>query len=188
MQKNNENDRGFSLIEILVSVAIFSVVVITGTLSIMTIIDSNQKSQSLNSVMSNLNIALESMSREVRLGTDYGCPDTCASADQETTEISFIPDRPLSDTHRVNYRFNSTTGLLERFDSVNDTAFTPVTADEVVISDMKFVVHSSGQPSITLTLKGKAETRAKTSSTFYLQTLMSQRPINDPGYSVISAQ
>ncbi len=44
MQLKKHTTSGFSLIEIMVSVAIFSVVVMAGTLAVLSIIDANQKS------------------------------------------------------------------------------------------------------------------------------------------------
>src|SRR3989344_3401438 len=53
------NNQGFSLVEILVSTAIFSVVMITAAGALWTTIDANHKAQAIQSVMNNLNFALE---------------------------------------------------------------------------------------------------------------------------------
>ena len=64
---------GFTLIEMIVSVAIFSLVVVVSTGAVFTIIRTNQKVQTIKTVMENLNFALESMNRVIRFSTDYHC-------------------------------------------------------------------------------------------------------------------
>ena len=71
--KISNKRKGFSLVEMLVSVALFSAVMLIGAGALLSLIDANRKAQSLNSVMNNLNFALESMSRNIRVGTTYHC-------------------------------------------------------------------------------------------------------------------
>ena len=60
--------KGFTLIEMIVSLAIFSVVAVIALGSLVRIMSANQKAQSLHSAMTNIGFALESMSRELRMG------------------------------------------------------------------------------------------------------------------------
>lgn len=66
---------GFTLIEMIVSLAIFSVVAVIALGAMMKIINANKKAQSLLSAMTNINYALESMSREMRVGSNFSCGD-----------------------------------------------------------------------------------------------------------------
>ncbi len=70
-QKNGQN--GFTLIEMIVSIAIFIVVALIAVGALLKVIDANHKSQSLKTSINNLNYALEAMSRELRVGTRYHC-------------------------------------------------------------------------------------------------------------------
>src|SRR3989338_987870 len=65
--------RGFTLIEMLVSVAIFSVVMLIALGSLLAMSESDRKAQTLKSVINNLNFSLDSMSRTIRTGTMYHC-------------------------------------------------------------------------------------------------------------------
>lgn len=56
-----------------VSLGIFAVVAVVAVGALLKITDANKKSQSLKTAINNLNFALESMSREMRVGTDYHC-------------------------------------------------------------------------------------------------------------------
>lgn len=73
----NRTDRaGFTLVEMVVSLAIFSIVAVVALGALVKIIDTNKKAQTLQSSITNLNFALESMSREMRVGTSYYCQMT----------------------------------------------------------------------------------------------------------------
>lgn len=65
--------RGFSLIELLVSMTIFITVMTIASGALLTLIDANQKAQNQKLVMSNLAFVLQSMTREIRTGTDWYC-------------------------------------------------------------------------------------------------------------------
>jgi prepilin-type N-terminal cleavage/methylation domain-containing protein len=65
--------RGFTLVETLVSLAIFSfVMVIAGGITL-SIISSNRQNQAINNVVNNLNYSIESMVRDIKTGYSYKC-------------------------------------------------------------------------------------------------------------------
>ncbi len=65
--------RGFTLIEIIVSLAIFSIVATVALGALVRIVSANKKAQTLQSAITNLNFALDSISREMRVGLAYHC-------------------------------------------------------------------------------------------------------------------
>jgi prepilin-type N-terminal cleavage/methylation domain-containing protein len=65
--------RGFTLVEMIVSLAIFSVVAVVALTALMSIMSANRKAQTLQASITNLSYALEAMSREMRVGTTYFC-------------------------------------------------------------------------------------------------------------------
>lgn len=64
---------GFTLIEMIVSLALFSVVVTISVGALLVLIASNEQLQSEQAVLTNLSFALDSMTREIRTGTKYYC-------------------------------------------------------------------------------------------------------------------
>lgn len=64
---------GFTLIEMIVSLALFSVVVTVAIGALLVLVQSNDDLQGEQSVMTNLSFALDSMTREIRTGTRYYC-------------------------------------------------------------------------------------------------------------------
>ncbi len=68
-----KKDQGFTLIEIIVSLAIFTVVAVVAVGAYLKVIDANKKSQTLKTAINNVNFAFESMTRELRVGSSYYC-------------------------------------------------------------------------------------------------------------------
>jgi prepilin-type N-terminal cleavage/methylation domain-containing protein len=74
MKKQNAQS-GFSLIEMLVSIAIFMVVAVIAVTALLKIVDASKKSQTLQDTVNNINFAMDSITRELRVGKDY-TPDS----------------------------------------------------------------------------------------------------------------
>lgn len=176
--------RGFTLIEMLVSISVFMVVMLVAASSLLSIIDGNNKAQSLKSAINNLNFTLESMQKNIRVGTDYHCGYGSSSPECQNgdTVMSFRSYKDLNVDGTINdyvtYRINNNS--IERCISVNAScqsngAFTSLTAQEVQITSMTFYVNSSPQPRVLLTISGKAGSKEKIKTTFNLQTTVSQR-------------
>lgn len=96
IMKSPQQSKGFTLVEIIVAVALFAIVMVVSTGAIFTIVNANRSAQALNSVITNLNFAVESMLRDIRTGTNYDCdgttldpqPSDCTSDGSDT--MSFI--------------------------------------------------------------------------------------------------
>lgn len=76
MYTHARTQSGFTLVEMIVSLAVFSVVITISVGALLVLIASNQQLQSEQSVMTNLSFALDSMTREMRTGTNYFCAST----------------------------------------------------------------------------------------------------------------
>lgn len=78
--------RAFTLIEMMVAVSLFAMVMLIGVGALLSLVETNRRAQAINSVVNNMNAALEGMSRSIRVGTTYHCRDS----------ISFVPAAVLS--------------------------------------------------------------------------------------------
>lgn len=156
--------QGFSLIEIMVSLAIFAIVVVVATGALLTTIDATKKAQATQTVLTNLNLALEGMTREIRVGSNY-------TSDANGTTFTF-DDKTGSQTV---YSFTS-----GRIDKQEGTIISTITAPEVTIQSLKFTTIKPvpGQPRVFITLRGVAGTNPKYQTTFEIQTTVSQRKLN----------
>lgn len=177
--------RGFTLIELLVSVAIFSVVMLVAVGSLLTMVEASRKAQAMKSVMNNLNFAMESMSRTVRVGSYYHCgvagsigsPQDCP---QGSSYFAFEKSGgdPYTLTDQVIYRL-----LNSRIERSTDggSAFIPITSPEVIIENLQFFVVGSEplpdtiQPKVVMIVRGYAEITERSRTEFDLQTTIAQR-------------
>ena len=66
--------RGFTLVEMIVSVALFGIVMLVAVGALLSVVAANRQSQAIKTVINNLNFALESMSRNILTGSNYRCP------------------------------------------------------------------------------------------------------------------
>lgn len=180
--------RGFSLIELLVAVALFVVVMTVSVGTLLALVDANSKAQSLKSVINNLNFALDSMTRTLRTGYRYHCnsaanvaalPTTrrdCASGD---TGISVVDDRG----QRVGYRLLNETVQRRVIGIDGDSGWVPLTSPDVRINEMLFYVTNTSlsddtQPLVTIGIRGEAGQQTKIESSFNIQTTVTQRVLD----------
>ena len=177
---------GFSLIELLVSVALFTVVMTASIGTLLALINANQKAQSLKAVINNLEFSLDSMSRTIRTGRLYYCTDSVPGTLPGTDTLD-CPDGArgivLTDDHgnRLAYRLGGAT--IERRDSNSGATWIALSAPEVVIEDMRFYVTGSAlgdtaQPTATISIRGHAGSKVSTDSSFNVETTVTQRVLD----------
>lgn len=165
MKKNRQQmNRGFSLIEIIVSLGIFMIVAVVATGTLLKVVEAGKKAQATKAVVNNLQFALESISREIRMGKKFHCdtnvnpsassliiPASCPNAANANAYLAFEPSTSrggVNSNDRFAYRFvtqnvgGNVIGRIEKSDS-NDGGiddFYAITAPEVDIDDMRFIV------------------------------------------------
>lgn len=162
---------GFTLIEIMVSLAIFAIVVVVATGALLSTIDATKKAQATQTVLTNLNLALEGMTREIRTGSDYV---VSASGDI----ITFKEKGVLAE---ISYRFEpASSGNKGKIVKTESAVSENITASEVDIQNLKFIksTNTADQPKIFITLKGTAGNTQKYRTDFEIQTTVSQRKLN----------
>ena len=190
----NHNKRGFSLVEMLVAVGLFSIVMLVATSSLLALVDANRKAQALQSVMNNLNTAVDGMVRALRMGTTYHCidglqPDRSVAHSCPSGElaIAFEAIGGLSGTIEVNdqwvYSYDAVAKRLYKSEDNNATKFS-LTAPEVDIDSAAFYVVGAEQgddlqPKVVIVVRGTAGAdRVKTRTSFNIQATAVQRVID----------
>jgi prepilin-type N-terminal cleavage/methylation domain-containing protein len=89
---------GFTLIEMIVSLALFSVVITISVGALLVLIASNRQLQDEQAVLTNLSFALDSMTREIRTGSAY----VCGSESNRTGSSNIFADGQNLDSISVN--------------------------------------------------------------------------------------
>ncbi len=162
-------DKGFTLIEMIVAVAVFSIVTTMALGSFLNVSDIQKKAMALRAVNDNLNFAVETMMREIRTGTDY-CSTTCSPS-------SFNFTNSLGDL--MVYALDGS--VIKR--SSNGGSFLSLTSAEVEIENLLFIVSGEEagdnlQPIVTIIINGSSGEKEKVKSRLNLQTTISQRTID----------
>lgn len=79
--------KGFTLVEIMVALMIFSLVVVVALAALVRIVDANRKAQTIQDAVVNLSFSMESMTRELRTGSAYYCKVLAPNTDLNVTSI-----------------------------------------------------------------------------------------------------
>jgi prepilin-type N-terminal cleavage/methylation domain-containing protein len=176
--KFRNSHKGFTLIEMMVAVSIFIVVLTVSAGALLSIINANRKSQTLRTVMDNLNFAIEEMVRDIRRGTEYSCglsgPDNCS-----TGSPSFV--FKFVDGTKYVYEKNGDNELVALKLDADNTRLdeTVLTTPEIKIDNLTFYVEGVGvnqiQPRVIISLSGHTEYKRKDRSNFSIQTSVTQR-------------
>jgi prepilin-type N-terminal cleavage/methylation domain-containing protein len=209
--KNNKliKQKGFTLIELMVSLAIFSIVVIAGLGAMLAISDANRRVQKTRAVMDNLSLAMESMSRNLRLGSNYICTTYTTSLPNITKTtpsqncgagvnsygnyIGFFDqymEYSLANEYPSFYYLDksSGTGVIKYKNyTTAGGAGVAVTSPELDVQDLRFYVTGSAQaerglkqPRVLMVLSGKTFIgKSQEPVEINIQTTISQRALNN---------
>ena len=188
---HNIPTRGFSLVELMVSVSVFAIVMTVSVSTLIVLIDVNARTQSLHSVMSNLSFAIDNVTRNIRTGDTYYCTSTSSvessfpSGEQDCASDSAIVFNRGVDGVRAGYRLNG--GVIEhRIDSGGATdAWLAVTSSNVVVTNFDLTVAGVGgvgtneiQPTVLILVSGFVNDGLSDVTEFSLQTGVTQRVID----------
>lgn len=159
---------GFTLVELLVSIGLFSVVVSIAVGVFVTILRSQRQAAGLLAANSNVSLSIEQMAREIRTGYNFcingrGC---------SLSELKFNNARGED----IIYRLQE--GAIER--QVNNNQFQKITADNVDVKYLKFYLQGNRggdgyQPRVTIALGVSSKEIGLRGNIINLQTTVSAR-------------
>jgi prepilin-type N-terminal cleavage/methylation domain-containing protein len=176
--------RGFTLVELMVSLTVFSIVMLISTGVLLVMIDVNAKGQALYSSYSNLSFALDSMTREIRTGRNYYCADDEGDWPEEDEKkdcedgILIVFDRGW-DGERVGYRLKD-----DRIEQrIGIGKWFPITAAEVAILKLDLNVASTNdsdeqQPYVDVDVEGEIYNGLADPTDFEISTRVIQRVLD----------
>jgi prepilin-type N-terminal cleavage/methylation domain-containing protein len=188
MYKFEDNSKGFTLVELIVSVGLFAIVATVGIGSIASIYNSNSKSQSLTSVTNDLNYTIESMSRNIRFAKVYHCGNTgVMTVEQSCNSGDTFLSISTTSAYFVTYEFvNGGLFLRENYSFVTNR----ITSRNVTIEYARFYVLNTApfsaspnpgydlQPYVVLVIKGYSGNRPSNETRFTIQTTVSKRQLD----------
>ena len=181
--------RGFTLIEMMVAVSLFSVVMVIASSALLTVIDADRRARAEASVLDNLDTALESMTRSIRVGSHYYCgvgsPGAVNDCGSGGTMFTFEPyGGNVSTSDQWIYSWSSSgPNAGEILRSTNGGAsYLPLTATSsgLSINSLRFYVTGSTegdgyQPKVTISVRGVAGPKVTDQVPFEVETTLTQR-------------
>ena len=197
MQKKS-SQLGFTLVEVLVSLALFTVVVVAAIGSLYTVNQASARVNAMRTVLDNLNFGTESMSRTIRTSQNIVCggvantsglSKNCPLGNANGGGSAISMDSTI-DGKAIQYVIgnNNQTGIgeIDKCILVNGqitaNSCVAITAPEVNINVAKTKFYVDGadaadgkQPSVMIIIEGQAEAGVNNTAPFAIQTLISQR-------------
>lgn len=199
IKKENKNmTKGFTLIELMVASSIFAIIMLTLMGSLLMVFGYAKNARALRISMDNVNFAVESMTRSIRMGKNYRC---IGRSEQVNILGEIVPQDCLEGGRllvftsqdsgkNIGYQMVTESGgpagtdlhtgkkTLMRYDTSNPRGV-PIVSSDVNIDKLNFIVQGSDpndekQPSVYVTMKGSVTIKGVPSS-FSIQTMASQR-------------
>lgn len=168
-------NKGFSLIEILISTAIFTFVMVVAIGAFMTSSRDAKESKALRVAMDNVNFAMDNITRELRVGYDYGDNTPSSQIGFAPYDISiprryFYLDAPSGNIYKCDHAIPPNPGAI----------CSELNSPEVEITNLEFTIYNDNnvglftQPSVYIEINGRVNVNG-TFEEFDLHTLASQR-------------
>ena len=196
-----ETQAGFSLIEMIVSISIFLIAILIIIGALISLSDASRKARSIRVVTDNLSAALDSMSRNIRMGGYYHCGCGSPTTPGDTTFPNSPRDCPMTDNlggggdacFAFEGQYGDPTNVNDQIvyrlygnriqrSTDSGATFKNLTAPEINISSLRFYVYGTtpaqDQPMVTMLLRGAASTSIRTATDFNVQTTISGRTPN----------
>jgi prepilin-type N-terminal cleavage/methylation domain-containing protein len=182
------NKRGFTLLEMLIAIGLFTISIFICFGALVGLFDSNKKSQTIFSAMTNLNYSIESMIRDIRFSQVYHC-DTMAGTVTTARDCGVPGAASFAATLPNGNYFTYTLSGGQIMKSVNGGSSLPVTGTDVTITNLKFYVAGSApassgsagsnvQPYVVVVIKGYSGSKPSSQTNFDIETLVSQQQID----------
>lgn len=200
--RHTPKTRGFTIIETMVAIGIFSVVMTVAMGALLTVTSANKKAQKIRAAMDNLNFAMEVMAREIRLGSAYHCdatgipvgpsPVAPSALDCPSTPADSFVFMDATGNNVVAYALEpagcvpaAPAGVKSicKKDTLSDV-YERLTSPEITIDQLSFyvtgaqTVNDHNQPQVHITISGSAIVDKNATTKFSLQTTLTQRQID----------
>lgn len=191
------NKSGFTLVEMLVSVALFTVTVTISMGSLLVLVDANARAQSVQVAVTNISFALDSMTRQLRTGTDWYCPPGGSTITTgpapggirtgtfdctDGTSLAFTDTRS-GNRYAYEWNGNSIQRKIDTDPFSGLGSWHNVTGQNVRITNLRFVTTGTGnadadQPTVTILVEAEVGDVAGLGTKIEVQTSVTQRKLD----------
>jgi prepilin-type N-terminal cleavage/methylation domain-containing protein len=169
--------RGYTLLELIVAVGIFSLVMLAVSSAYLNLIRIDRETRATSDILNNLSFAMDSIAREIRTGQDYDCNTAQAGYQNCTatpgTSFSFTDSNGRS----VTYSVTSSNQLVQTISG----STSELTDPRISIDSLVFYVRGTGnttdgiQPQVTISVQGSVPTKGGNTVSATVQVGATQR-------------
>ncbi len=155
-----KKNRGFSLIESLVYVAIVGIIISAVAYFLADVFKTYDKAQAKKTVLNNLNLALNYISNEIKYSNSIYTPTSVFAT--SSGQISLQTSLNLPADHTATYvDFYLDNGVI--YEKREGALATPITSDRVFVTKLLFekITSTTTKDSIKTTISGKMNTQAQ---------------------------
>ena len=172
-QKKKRSD-GFTLIELMVSVSIFAIVTLITSGSFIVLANIYRKVQSNRAIIDNLNLAMDTMTLQIREGDSYDVSRT--PREFTFTERYIDENNDYVEGRTITYKKeNDVNGRGTLLQCENNSDCIELTSEEIDVKNINFISSDEDPLRITVVMEGEALNKQGLQSHFLLQTTLSQR-------------
>ena len=189
----NKQQRGFTLVELIVSVGLFALVMLIATGAYFSLIALDRQARATNQVVGSLSFAMDTMTRGIRTGTNYQCTNTFDdvygnSSTGSCTSFSYS-DTALNTVVSYVLKANGTIGRCEGVAPglCSDGNASALTDSSITIQKLSFYVRGAGnsaaptwqqQPHVTFVISGRMPAGPNKTVPFTIEQGSTQRLID----------
>lgn len=183
-KKKNKNTllkltAGFTFIETIIAIAVFSIVITIGIGSLLNAYKTYNKTKDMRSIMDSLNFVMEDMSKSIRTGSEYKCENNvvCTQGRDLTFKDQYGNDISYTITENISkFEGGNTTDLIDptkiKIDSSSGFNLAGGSTTDFI------------QPFVSIILSGSISLKGNVTP-FYLQTSVSQRLLDSEKNGVV---
>jgi prepilin-type N-terminal cleavage/methylation domain-containing protein len=174
---------GFTLMEMIVALGVFSVAITIALAGFVNILDMQKRADAIRITYDSIDFVMEIMSRDIRTGIEY-----CMSSFQLLCSPTFFHFTPASDTSKtVSYQFDSINkkiniAIVDKLQSIQASDWKSFTPSGVVINKLGFKGSGYGpdseQPMVTVIIQAEVAVKQGAKVQLNLQTTVTQREID----------
>lgn len=199
-----KENKGFTLVEVMVAISIFVVVVLAGTNALINVNKALKSTRRMSQIVDTINFAAEDMSRNIRLGAYYNCANSLPASGQknpvadcaQTQKTIFLEpfngkvptDTESNFSDQLSYKIEqNNNGDYQLFKSINGGVnYVDIISNDIILDgNSGFKVYGSGlspdnqeQPRVTFMLSGYIKDQ-NSNIPFSIQTTISQRILDN---------
>ena len=172
--------KGFTLLEMVVSVGLFSIIVTTAISIMLQVSNAQLKASGVQTILDNIRFSLELITKEIRTGNSYAANSTCAAGIKFKTSLN--EDRVYYLDIPTKIVMRATAAITPADCDGLSGVVQPFTSEDVEISRLDFQIKGQnlgpddGQPWVIVNLAGKSKgPKYQLDSSVNLQTAIVQR-------------